>query len=262
MKDQIDKENHIVKTPLRMIDPYGYLNFFFMFIQVVAGWLSVSVEVFLRYDFGERYLSWVRLYFSYVTLGWVSLLTFSNRPQPLLGFAMSLFLILSLVHRGRISYRNRKGIKWYSYNAGISWLDTLVRKYVPFVSEAFMYRFGEPIFLWLISGIFVSIDPIFTRWLFCSSFALALHRQIEYSNQRNAVLDAIDSQIESKIISSIVDGNEVESIEESSGFTMVAVENEVSQDDTPTLSDMFSKVSPKLQAIIGKTDNSESTQEN
>lgn len=37
-------------------------------IIIVLGWWSVLLEVFIRYDFSEHYLSWLRLFFAYVLL--------------------------------------------------------------------------------------------------------------------------------------------------------------------------------------------------
>ena len=36
-------------------------------LTILLGWMSVTVEVFLRKDFGERYLNWLRLWLG----GWM-----------------------------------------------------------------------------------------------------------------------------------------------------------------------------------------------
>ena len=126
MKEQVKLEQ---QATLMMIDPYHALRTFFMFVQVVTGWFSVTIEVFLRYDFGERYLGWLRLYLSYLLL---TLFVFFNALAQNLGALslsmLSAFVIASLVHRGMIFARNRRRVKWHSYSPGIGFLDLVVSR--------------------------------------------------------------------------------------------------------------------------------------
>ena len=101
------------------------------FIMVILGWLSVTLEVFIRREFGERYLSWLRLYIGANLLGLLFFL-----PILLQGLDTELgdvviyivicilFLFLSIYHRLRIHRRNRL-FPWHSKCFGMSRLKDI-----------------------------------------------------------------------------------------------------------------------------------------
>lgn len=245
MQQQIEKEKHAVQRIL--LDPYGVLETLFFFIQVVTGWVSVTVEVFLRFKFGERYLGWLRLYFSYTLLAWF--VFFNVLANNIGGFVMNvlgLFVLASIAHRVMIYKMNRDQERWHSYSPGIGWLELLFKRYS--VSSAVIYRFLEPLLVFVVGFISLGIDRAMGLWLVIAAFSLIIQRQIAYSHERNAVLDAIDGQIESEYLSAVL--VDEKPIRETAGFTMMAADKNMPVEKRKDLVSMFQGLDPALRQTM------------
>lgn len=95
---------------------------------------SLSVEVFLHFRFGERYLSAVRVLLVYCMLPLIlSFATFvafvmqlDVRSSSLVPSFAGAFLLLVFVHTVFIHLRNRAGLRWHSQSNGLSYLFLVV----------------------------------------------------------------------------------------------------------------------------------------
>ena len=120
-------------------------------LEILLGWLSLSAEIFVRFAFGERYLTLLR-----ILLAWIAFLVFRSlyliagglatlfaggfsltQGFDFSGFyqgttASSIYLkfvyafwVLSALHILAIWKRNSDGAVWHSHSFGISWLEFL-----------------------------------------------------------------------------------------------------------------------------------------
>jgi hypothetical protein len=210
---------------------------------VILGWLSVSVEVFIRRDFGERYLTWLRLLLGYMAMDLFTLIpriifTFvpfvSINVVPVSSLFFKGFVVLALYHQWRIWRRNRKGIAWHSESFGISRLAFLP------VSDWILYRFVEPL-LCLVIGLFLRyLDPATGIWLIIASIALFVKNQMVFSAQRGRFLDVIDARIESAAMQGVLQGS---SKKDSAGYSVMPV----------PAADFFSVDAPDIAATVDAT---------
>lgn len=179
--------------------------------SILLGWVSVSVEMFIRHSFGERYISAIRMLFALGMLWGFSVLTGSVLTNGLMNIVAWAMVGLYLFHRWGIRRRNQRGIEWHSFTFGISWLELLqgiTPKPLAFILDDWnTYRFTEPILavalgMWFRSG----IDPAVGLWLIVGGIALFLKNQLIYAEQYNRVLDIRDARIEQQHQSEALDG--------------------------------------------------------
>lgn len=186
-------------------------------LRILMSWSSVTLDVFIRRDFGERYLDVGRVLLGLLTLrfflGLANLqtaLSWVPGIQPLASqrtinrWFMTCFVLLTLVHLLRIALRNHAGVPWHSHSFGVSWLDFLtmlppvrIGDIQLRISDWMLYRFIEPGLCLFIAATLVP-GPSFTRsWLIWCSIAMLIHNNLIFNAQRGRFLDLLDSQIES-----------------------------------------------------------------
>lgn len=187
------------------------------FASLVTGCFSISVVPFLRKDFGERYLGWLNLYFGYsvvtcfVLFGNV-LSAFSRHGSsstmmPLFGFA---FIGMSLYRRLEIAQKNNAGIEWHSMYLGTSLLP------LP-CSREMILKFFEPALVFVAGCILKNISSSVGLWLMLSGLSLLINNHIVFYNERQAILDLRDAQIEAKYFSPAMRGKPAR---ETAGFVV------------------------------------------
>lgn len=168
--------------------------------MIILSWFSVTLEVYIRHTFGERYLSWVRLWIAWSAIGWLNAVATLGAAAGW-GWGSLLFMLiyfgflgLSLYHRIAINRRNKRHILWHSQSFGISRLWGL-----PFFKrfdDWTLYRFIEPL-VFLCLGIFIfPLHGIIGLWLIGSSVALGIKNNVYFSIERDGQLDQMDAQIE------------------------------------------------------------------
>lgn len=227
-----------------------YLLYWFL------GWFVMSVVVFLRRGFGERYLSWLNLYFGYsiiAPLVWLSTWTGSGAEAVrtgssslfvaygLISLIWWVFVGLSLYHRFAIWHRDRTGRAWHTLYRGHSWIR------LPFVSDEVMKKWVEPGMVLLIAYFMSSIDRPVCLWLTFSGIALLVHEQIAYHVERQRFLDMRDAQIESQNIQAALAGRPVE---ETRGFAIASSNQQLIRTE-PGLKTAFASLSPDLRELVG-----------
>lgn len=190
--------------------------------MVILSWLSVSLEVFIRRDFGERYLNWLRLFLGYLAMELFTLIPtiiFSLIPfmarnyLPVSAYFSYGFLILGVYHQFHIWQRNRRGVQWHSQSFGISRLAFLP------INDWVLYRFVEPGGCFLLGFLIRQFDLVTGIWLMTASIALFIKNQMVYAAVRGRFLDIMDSRIESAAMQGLLQGK---SKQESAGFSVVA----------------------------------------
>jgi hypothetical protein len=177
------------------------LSAIFNIAVIMLGWISVVWEVFFRYDFGERYLSWLRLFFAYAmisTLWWIyALLNPSGirRSDSLFVWSVVFFIGFSVYHRIRIWLRYQNGIPWHSMSFGTSRLSDLN---LPVIGndDWTLYRWYEPIICFILAFVLGRLDPIAGFVGAIAAFALLIKNHMVYFQQRGRILDLIDARLE------------------------------------------------------------------
>lgn len=192
-------------------------------IRIVMSWSTITLEVFIRREFGERYLSFGRMILGWLTIrfflsianlrntfSWVpGVSSLASEVTINRGF-VTCYMLLCLVHLFRVWQRNRAGIPWHSHSFGVSWLEFLTT--LPplrigginlTITDFILYRFIEPGLCFLVAWFLVP-GPSFTRnWLIWSSLAMLVHNNMAYAMRRARFLDMLDSQIESGYYNSV-----------------------------------------------------------
>ena len=211
---------------------YHYLRFLFMLLYWVAGWFTVSVVVFLRRDFGERYLSWPNLYagysvvFLFAFVGNAAFAAVSQTGFSGLMIAFYLFFIgLSFYHRFIIWRRRQQGVLWYSFYEGTSHIEALIdllpqefpAQLKP--SDAVIKTWIEPLILGLVGFALSQIDPATGSWLILCAIAFFIRERIEYWNTWQQVLNQIDGIIQGQFMHAALKGAPPEATQ---GFTLPA----------------------------------------
>jgi hypothetical protein len=220
-------------------------------LSFVSGCFAISIVPFIRKDFGERYLSWLNLFFGYTIvanfmfLGSMlmglagAFLGLRLGGMPLMQLFWLAFIGLSIYHRRVIARRNKAGEKWHSMYLGTSILP------LPFSRET-VYKFAEPGlvmgFGWMLSG----LAPLPGWWLMIAGGALFVNNHIVYHNQRQAILDIRDAEIEARNISKAFAGKPAS---ETGGLVVAESNIDLIRQDAG-LQEAFGNLSPELKAVL------------
>ena len=166
-------------------------------LSYMLRWVSAPLECFLRRNFGERYMSWLRLWVAYpFVLTFALVPTLAGKPSVLYWLIYVAFIGMGIWHRVAIWKRNRKGdVSLHSQCPGRPWgkLNDLARKN----PEAFD-TFIEPIACVMIALCLFGVDKVVGTWFLFASVTLLIHRQMDSMQRRNRYLDIIDSKIEAE----------------------------------------------------------------
>lgn len=243
------------KPVLMNIDAFAAVASIMYILYWVLGWFVMSVVVFLRRGFGERYLSWLNLYFGYLVIGpivWLSSLMSASTVAGVFAAKMLSilwwgFIGLSLYHRFVIWRRDRAGEGWHSLYRGHSWIR------LPFIADDVMKKWVEPLSVMLLGYIMTAIDRPVSLWLMISGFALLVHEQIAFYAERQRFLDIRDAQIEAQYMQAALVGKPVE---ETQGFVIAAANQRMVRRD-PGLRNIFLSLSPDLKELVDMPDSQE-----
>lgn len=190
------------------------------FLRVLMLWVmsifSLTVEVTLRRNFGERYLPIPAVATSaavYLLLAWTNrgpggvtvftaLWSFFPAPGVLAWLFLVAFVGLGLFYRYQIFRRNwYTGVPWHSYASGDSWLAPYtynLRARLPFmvpVSDA-TQRYIEPFAVALLGFMLLGLDGFLGTWLVLAGVCLTVKEQLKHGRIRSAYLTLVDMQIE------------------------------------------------------------------
>ena len=205
------------KNLLAALDAWKYLQLLMTLFYWIAGWFAISISVFLRRGFGERYLSWINLYCGYTVMATVVFfgditLSFTGVGNEGSGMVLLFmyfgFIALSLYHRFVIFMRNRKGGLWYSYSGGTAWpvlyapltkITGIVRYVIPppfrpdGLSREAYDKFVEPLLVLIVA--FTLLSGAAKVWCIVAGLSLAFRAMMEYHQLREQLLDQIDAKL-------------------------------------------------------------------
>lgn len=175
---------------------------------VIFGYFCISVEVFLRRDFGERYLGIFNLQAGYLVVfifaGINPLLVPYGNGSALIGILSPAFIGMAIYHRYVIWRRLKKGEIWHSYYRGtpLGYWSLLPIS----ASYETIEKWLEPALLGIITVLLSKVDMLASIWLGFSTFSLFVHTHVDYYNLRQSILDMQDSQIQSAYMDQALQG--------------------------------------------------------
>lgn len=239
------------RLPSRYAQNVGFLRE--VWIALVSG-LTITEEVFLRKDFGERYLTGPQVTAGALALGgYVAVFggidlirfftasdatrTFPSQAAWLFSYWL-LYVGLACWHLFEIFYRvHYTGVVWHSRSFGVSWLlQGLIGKQpikaLPPLGDWFLYLYAEP-FILSVAGLLLILLGLFAPtfflgvWFFAASIALAAKNQAVYAQEREFALDLSDGRIEAAARRPSAEGAPKE---QTAGFSHVALPRAVDAD--------------------------------
>lgn len=182
------------------------LRLLYALFYAFCDWFAVTLEVFIRRDFGERYFNLVRLYIASWLFGAVtwtgSIFLRGNRWDSLLSFAQFAFLALCVFHYVHIRQRNSRGILWHSRSFGVSHLDGLI----PWFDDWTLYRFIEPALFFALGLPVLLLHRALGAWLLIASVAMFIKNNLTYAQERERLLDIIDAKIDAGFTAAALEG--------------------------------------------------------
>jgi hypothetical protein len=189
----------------RVLDTWRRMEFFATLVVFITSWFTVGVVGFLRKDFGERYLSWVNIFFGYTVvanftfLGGVVAVGSGEGFSLLMLFFWLAFVGLSVYHRREISRKNRAGQQWHSFYMGTSWFP------IPCSAEV-LHKWVEPGLVFVASLLFWKLAVVVGIWLLICAISLLLQSHLVYYYERQEILDTRDARIEAGNMSQALSG--------------------------------------------------------
>ncbi|MCB0208645.1 MAG: hypothetical protein KDJ52_04930 [Anaerolineae bacterium] len=214
-------------------------------ILVFVGWMSITIRVFTRREFGEDQLNLghglmglitIRFFMFFANLQ--TSLSFIPGIQPLAEartvnrtFVLC-FIAVTVIHILRIGWRNNQHIPWHSHNFGVSWLDWMlslpsftIKGIRVQVSDGLLYRVIEPVLCYAV--IWFLLPDSFTRnYLLWASLALMIHNNLVFNTRRKKHLAAINAEIESSVMKQLRDeafGAGTPSVTQTMGFPVTPI---------------------------------------
>lgn len=193
-----------------MPDLTASLRQFMDLAYMFAGWFGCTLEVFLRSDFGERHLNWMRLYMAYTLLMTLAMFaTFFGAVNPPFVAFVAAFVIASLWHAIGIQRRNWRKVLWHSRYGGIPLLAAPFKLLGIRPPTWLVFCVLEPGLGLLIAGLIGSASPLLSLWLVLASFGLGLRSLITEMNMRARTLDIIDAKLEATFLDDSAAGADV-----------------------------------------------------
>jgi len=241
--DEVEEKNHQVSMWQDFKTMMGL-------IYTAASWFSVTIEVFLRYRFGERYMQIMGSlvgFFIFITYVFKGILTpwGEGREVSTPSFIVfCAFIALTLWHQRDIAIRRKKGIRWHSRSAGISWgFWGIISK-----NPATVQMYLEPLFCYILGALVIFIDQDLAVWLMICSVSLFVRGQVEYAHARSRFLDMVDASIESEqMTAAMVD---LRPPEETEGFNMAGMARNLPRTERQKMADMMRGVDPGLRKMM------------
>jgi hypothetical protein len=222
-------------------DPWRGAEWALGLLSLLSSCFAISVVPFIRKDMGERYFGWLNLFFGYsVVVNFTFLGTlFFKAPSELMTLFWIAFIGASLYHRWRISRKNQMFVEWHSMYMGTSLLP------LPLKRET-VFKFIEPALVLLAGHFLWAFSPQVGLWLTLASGGLFVNNHIAYHNQRQAILDMRDAQIESRYLSDALSGKPAS---ETAGFVVAESSVRLMKEEAG-LKAAFGNLSPELKNVL------------
>ena len=244
---------------------------FFLFMQIFA----LTVEVFLRRKFGERYLDMTMVMLGYAALTLTALFfgetsDFTGEGPnalPMLVFAQ-VFLVIALAHKAETFHRNMKGERWHSQGEGLSHkvlqaparlAAGMISMIVPvsllghdyrerlrhFVHEQTHLKF-EPVLVLMLGSLLHPHNGPLGLYLIWAGFAMLIKGELKRLDDRRNVLDLVDQSIEAEHQKDVMTG--LKQPEEAEGFHVYGAA--MSKVERRSVEQAFARLNPALKKLI------------
>ena len=214
-------------------------------VMVLVGWMSITIRVFTRREFGEEELNIGHMIIGLITIRFFlffaniqTSMSFIPGIQPLAEartinrtFVLC-FIAVSMIHILRIAWRNNQGIPWHSHNFGVIWFDWIldlppvtIKGIHLQITDGALYRLIEPGLCY--AGIWLFFPDSFTRsYLLWATVALMIHNNLVFNTRRKIHLAAINAEIESSVRQQLRDqafNSKPPSLTQTMGFPVMPV---------------------------------------
>ncbi len=191
-------------------DPFRDMKVFVGGALLIFAITSRTIEVFLRRNFGVRYLKFELIVATFVGLNIASVLMGEeNRVTGMVTISSGIrwfslaFLALGFYHLYKNTKRHfDRNFSIHSQTYGDSW--NIWNRLLP--EEGFLnrllpgavQRFAEPGLVFIIASIAAGFDPALGAFLAFAATSLLISMQIQYRMQSTRFLDAMDAKIEAE----------------------------------------------------------------
>jgi hypothetical protein len=222
-------------------DPWRTAEWALGFLSLLSSCFAVSVVPFIRKDMGERYFGWLNLFFGYSVVANFTFLgtVFFKGPSELMTLFWIAFIGASLYHRWQISRKDQMLVEWHSMYMGTSLLPLPVKREI-------VFKFIEPALILLAGHFLWAFSPQVGVWLTLAAGGLFVNNHIAYYNQRQAILDMRDAQIESRYLSDALSGRPAS---QTAGFVVAESSLRLLKEEAG-LKAAFSNLSPELKNVL------------
>jgi hypothetical protein len=222
-------------------DPWRKAEWALGLLSLISSCFAVSVVPFLRRDMGERYFGWLNLFFGYTVVANFTFLfsVFFHGPSQLMTLFWAAFIAASLYQRYQIAQKNTAGQQWHSMYMGTSLLP------LPMSPEK-IFKFVEPAAVYLAGHFLSAFSSAVGWWLTFAAAGLFVNNHIVFFNERQAILDMRDAQIESKFLSAALSGKPAQ---ETAGLVVSESSIKLMGQDA-SLKEAFAHLSTDLKQLL------------
>lgn len=230
-----DSDELLLVPGLLMPEVTAYFRVASALLMAVLGWFSVTLEVFIRHSFGERYLSLIRVFLAWQALGLAGLAMFMvfqgnvNAGIDPIALAMitPVFLAAAILQLIWIQIRNWRKVPWHSRSFGLSWLHPLVWRW-----DRLFYRLIEPAFCFVVGLVVMQVEKIAPvgGWICFAAVALLVKNNIAFNIERDYALDKADAAIEAAYMREAEEGRDKA---KTGGFSVVRISRNIPQPVAP-----------------------------
>jgi hypothetical protein len=218
---------------------YRTFQFFGLVALWILGWHAISVQVFTRRSFGERYMSLMNVLFGitaiglYTGLGNIFIGNLAHEQfSGLMEFLYTAAVCLSAYHLAVIWWKNRKHVIWHSMYSGEPNGSSLLA--FTGLSEGTLKQWVEPIVLFFLAYVAShSHQHAVAVWLYIGAFSVFVHETLAAHMEKAQLLDQRDAMIEANYRMRIMSGKQVR---QEQGFSMSQSSVELMR-QTPEISD-------------------------
>lgn len=217
----------------------GTINFVFSLVEVVFAACSVTVEVLLRYGFGERYLTLplvvlgaVPIFLAYMYLDW--------KPAAIHGAVYVAAVAIQLTI-SRFGFSDKRPLHSRSPGFPIPPMALI------FMKQHHVFRWGEPCVVFVLSTLLWFADVWYGAFLAMVGVSIFMRNWRMLARSREQMLDARDRQIESEFLARALDG-EMDA-HKCGGFVLPGASS-WSPKEQSTLVDAYSALEPRLRNLI------------
>lgn len=232
-------------------------DLFFLIVRIVLRFMTISLEVFLHRNFGERFFGPLEVVAGLVAISIMAStasLFYLRDGAAMFGFGL-IVLALGAYHLWEIHQRKKDGARRIHSRY---WGDSLPFFYTLGVSHQTIQFYIEPGICFVVGIILRLGFPMLGLWIMTGALAWFVMCQLEMRRWNNRILDAIDHEIEAKNFDAAVMERKAPS--ETEGF-FVPVSPNFTHAQRASLKEAFEGLDPKLKELMDEGNEDERAKE-